>query len=71
MPEDIDRRFILSFFLSDDSISIFEPAQKNSGIVEGKFLERGKYKHSDKPDSYITPSDMAIGGSVKINGYSF
>jgi len=36
-PEDVDRRFIVSFYLSDDTISIFEPAQKNSGIVEGKF----------------------------------
>jgi EF-hand domain-containing protein 1 len=26
VPEDIDRKFIISFFLADDSISIFEPA---------------------------------------------
>ena len=71
VPEDIDRRFIISFFLADDSISIFEPAQKNSGIVEGKFLERGKYKHADKPDTFITPTDMPIGGVVRINGYTF
>jgi hypothetical protein len=44
IPEDADRRFIISFFLADDTISIFEPAQKNSGIIEGKFLERKKYK---------------------------
>lgn len=25
-PEDVDRRFIIAFYLSDDSISIFEPA---------------------------------------------
>jgi hypothetical protein len=71
VPEDIDRKFIISFFLADDSISIFEPAQKNSGIIEGKFLERSKYKNADKENSYITPTDMAIGGTVKINGYSF
>lgn len=39
VPEDVDRRFIISYYLADDTISIFEPAQKNSGIVEGKFLE--------------------------------
>lgn len=38
VPEDFDRRFIISFYLSDDSISIYEPAQKNSGIMEGPFL---------------------------------
>jgi EF-hand domain-containing protein 1 len=71
VPEDIERRFILSFFLADDSISIFEPAMKNSGIIEGKFLERGRYKNVDKDNSFITPTDMPIGGDVKINGYSF
>ena len=70
-PEDVDRRFIVSFYLSDDSISIFEPAQKNSGIVEGKFLERRKYKNVDKSNEFITPTDLAIGGDIKINGHGF
>lgn len=48
VPEDVDRRFIISFYLADDTISIFEPAQKNSGILEGPFLERRKYKNVDK-----------------------
>jgi hypothetical protein len=71
VPEDIDRRFIISFFLADDSISIFEPATKNSGIIEGKFLERAKYKNVDKDMAFITPTDLPIGGDVKINGYCF
>jgi len=71
VPEDVDRRFIISFYLADDSISIYEPAQKNSGIIEGKFLERKKYKNVDKGGEFITPSDMPIGGDVKINGHSF
>ena len=71
VPEDVDRRFVIAFYLSDDTISIFEPAQKNSGIMEGKFLERNKYKNVDKNGAFITPTDMAIGGDVKINGYSF
>lgn len=50
-------------------MSIYEPAQKNSGIVEGKFLERRKYKNES--GEFITPTDLAIGGDVKINGYSF
>lgn len=71
VPEDLDRRFIISFFLSDDSISIYEPAQKNSGIVEGKFLERRKYKNVDKNNEFITPTDLTIGADVKINGHNF
>jgi len=40
--EDVDRRFLISFFLCDDTIQIFELTNKNSGIMEGKFLERKK-----------------------------
>ena len=32
VPEDVDRRFIISFFLADDTLSIYELPQKNSGI---------------------------------------
>jgi hypothetical protein len=71
VPEDVDRKFIIGFYLSDDTISIFEPAQKNSGIMEGKFLERRKYKNVDKGGEFISPTDIAVGGDVKINGYSF
>merc|ERR1712167_291996 len=61
VPEDVDRRFIISFYLADDSISIYEPEQKNSGIVPGAFLKRRKYKNVDKNMEFITPTDMAIG----------
>lgn len=71
VPEDVDRRFIISFYLADDTISIFEPAQKNSGIIEGPFLERRKYKNVDKMMDFITPTDMPVGGDIKINGYNF
>jgi EF-hand domain-containing protein 1 len=57
--------------LADDTISIFEPSQKNSGVMEGKFLERNKYKNIDKNGLHLTPTDINIGGDVKINGYSF
>lgn len=71
VPEDIDRRFIIAFYLSDDALSIFEPASKNSGIIEGKFLERGRYKNVDKNMAFVSPTDLPIGGDCKINGYSF
>lgn len=71
VPEDVDRRFIISFYLADDTISIFEPAQKNSGIIEGPFLERRKYKNVDKQMLFISPTDMPVGGDIKINGYNF
>lgn len=37
-----ERRFVLSYFLADDTLSIFEPPQRNTGITGGKYLERSK-----------------------------
>ena len=37
--EDKGRKFIISFRLSDDTIGIYEPPMRNSGIIGGKFLE--------------------------------
>ncbi len=71
VPEDVDRRFIISYHLADDTLGIFEPAQKNSGVVEGKFLERRKYKNKHNGNNFITPTDMAVGGDIVINSYSF
>lgn len=31
---------MLSFFMADDTLAIFEPPLKNSGVVGGKYLER-------------------------------
>jgi hypothetical protein len=71
VPEDVDRRFIISYYLADDTLGIFEPAQKNSGIVPGKFLERRKYKNKHNGEKFIAPSDLVVGGDVMINSYSF
>ena len=34
-PIDLDRRFILSYFAVDDTLSVFEIPQRNSGIESG------------------------------------
>ena len=31
-PIDVDRRFTVFFHLSDDTITVFEPPQRNSGM---------------------------------------
>lgn len=31
IPEDIERRFIITFYLHDDTLLIYEPEQRNSG----------------------------------------
>ena len=57
---DRDRRFVISLYLADDDISIFEPKTRNSGILSGKFLEKRRIKKSDGI-SYFEPADFALG----------
>ena len=70
-PEDIDRRFLVSFFVADDTIQVYEMRNRNSGVWEGKFLERGKYKNVEHDNKQFTISDFEIGKSMRINTFSF
>lgn len=76
-PVDAGRKFIVSFFLSDDTIAVFEPPQRNSGVVGGKFLERGRIQ---KPGQEIFKSDMSeyyvakdiyVGAETTFNDHVF
>lgn len=69
-PDDERRDFVFSFFLHDDTLRVFEPPIHNSGIVGGKFLEKGKYKH-ESGTRYLQPSDITVGGTVKLNCFTF
>jgi len=76
-PIDQDRRFIISYFLSDDTILVFEPPVRNSGIIGGKFLERGRVKKpnqemfSTRLSEYYNALDLFVGGSVEFNNFKF
>lgn len=39
-PDQSGRRFVLTYFLEDASLSVFEQALPNSGHPGGKFMER-------------------------------
>ncbi|XP_035854447.1 EF-hand domain-containing protein 1 isoform X1 [Sander lucioperca] len=68
-PEDEGRRFILSYFLSNDMISIYEKSSRNSGIIGGQFLEKTRIPKPgstlDNPEFY-SPADFAIGATVEV-----
>ncbi|CAI2722500.1 unnamed protein product [Schistosoma spindalis] len=76
-PIDRDRQFVISCYLSDDTISIFEPQQKNSGFQGGLFLERSKIKKPDsklfdnKPMEYYKPTDLYVGAKLDFNTFLF
>jgi len=68
-PEDFGRRYIVSFFLYDETVSVFEEGRKNSGIVPGKFLKRKLLKNSK--GEYFKPTDFFVGASLVINNHRF
>ncbi|KAK3094621.1 hypothetical protein FSP39_004130 [Pinctada imbricata] len=76
-PIDMDRRFIISYFLSDDTILVFEPPVRNSGIIGGKFLERTRIKKPNQPlystdmSQYYLASDLHVGANVTFNSHKF
>ena len=49
---DAGRRFVLSYFMMDDSLLIFEPPVRNSGIIGGKFLERQRVYKPQSEEIY-------------------
>jgi len=68
--QDSSRRFTVSFFLSDDTFSVYEPVQRNSGITGGKFLERGKYRHmqpaNGSPPRFFQAGDFFVGAVIPL-----
>nr|CCA14568.1 RIB72 protein putative [Albugo laibachii Nc14] len=67
--EQSQRRVVIAYYLADDTIAIFEPEQRNSGISPGKFLERGQYK-SPQGKPYVF-SQLVIGEEATFNAHRF
>lgn len=76
IPSDMARRFFITIYLADDSLSVFEPAQKNSGVLGGRFLARKQYtrgsgSNSGDASGYFKPCDFYVGAEVTINNHRF
>lgn len=74
-PINKDRKFLIAYFLSDDTISVFEPPQRNTGIIGGKFLERGRIKkpgqelYKSELSEYYGAKDLYVGAKVCFHGH--
>ncbi|KAH7619155.1 hypothetical protein Ndes2526B_g06108 [Nannochloris sp. 'desiccata'] len=71
LPEEsLERRFVVSFFLSDGTISVYETPVPNSGIVGGKYLERRKAYKAGGAEK-ISEKDLKVGGTLELHGRLF
>ncbi|XP_074247786.1 EF-hand domain-containing family member C2 [Saimiri boliviensis] len=74
---DLDRIFVISYYLADDTISVFEPIENNSGVTGGMFLKRSRVKKPGQPvfkselSEYFKAEEFYIGVTVNVNGYVF
>ena len=68
--EDEGRKFILSFFLVDDQMSIHEPPVRNSGIIGGRYLEKGVYLN-ELTKRIFKQTDLKVGNVFQILGRRF
>lgn len=62
---------MITFFHCDDSIQIFDVPKRNSGFISGKFLERNRYRNTERNNDWFKISDFMEGTNVKVNGYTF
>ena len=69
-PIDLDRRFLVTYSVVPDTLSIYEPQQRNSGIATGKFLQEGKYKLPDG-SRYFDAKDLYVGARIEVNKFKF
>ncbi|XP_040913344.1 EF-hand domain-containing family member C2 [Toxotes jaculatrix] len=76
-PVDGERAFNISFYLCDDSISVFERPQRNSGVLGGKFLERSRVKKpgqelfKSEPSEYFKAQDLYVGATLCLHNKNF
>ena len=65
---DVSRPFVVSYHLADGTISVFEPADKNSGYRGGMFLKRSKVRNGA---GYYRAADMRVGTALDLFGHHF
>jgi hypothetical protein len=75
-PEESMRSFIISFYPSDDTVSIWETSGdgRNTGMASGKFLERMKLSKPGTSGTrlkYYNKTDMFVGATVQAQGRKF
>lgn len=69
-PEHADRVFVVNFYLFDDTVSIHEPPARNSGIVTGRFLEKGVHANGITGQLFKI-ADLRPGSIIEVYNQRF
>lgn len=66
----LGRTFAFKFYLSDDTIGVYDIPIRNSGIAPGCFLRRVKYQRP-LSSKYYTAEDMNVGAEITLQSNVF
>ena len=74
--EDQERDFLVSYYIADDTITVYEPPVRNSGHMGGKFMERnrprkGGHASGSGPVLYYGIDDITVGSTIILSGHHF
>ena len=68
--DDALRKFVVSFYLFDQTMQIFESPEPNSGFQAGKFLQKCRPRN-EETGHLFTPQDFYVGAKIKVVGRVF
>ncbi|XP_071533012.1 EF-hand domain-containing family member C2-like [Panulirus ornatus] len=68
--KDEDREFVVSFYLHDSTISVYEVPKINSGMRAGMFLGRGLVV-AQGGQGHVSGQDLYAGATVALNAHVF
>jgi hypothetical protein len=69
-PDDARRKFVVSYYLYDRTMQIFEEQVQNSGFRHGKFLQKQRIINPST-HQFFAPSDFFVGAKIKAAGWTF
>lgn len=77
IQENTSRDFVISYYLADDTMSVYEIARRNSGFRTSEFFKRGpivmpgQATYTSKPPLYYNAQHMYVGATLIINEFHF
>lgn len=68
---DVNRKFVISYYMQDKTVKIQEPPVRNSGFVGGLFLSRRKVKKVGGNGEYLNEFDFKVGEEIRLLTHKF
>ncbi|ALC41366.1 Efhc1.2 [Drosophila busckii] len=77
IKDNCERSFVISYYLADDTLQIYEVARRNSGFLGGEFLKRarvplpGQQMFGSARPQYYNANDFYIGATMNLKDHIF